>query len=193
MFCGILWGYLLALFLAVDYLSRRAGYHLLPSAPSTIGYPARRVPSSIITAYLLAFYLTFLLTFFVWHSFWQLRSGAAHCNEELQKRRWRGGEERRGKERRWALSKSNNPHVAGGEKQNPTFSLAIHSLHLSSFIIRSGFNVTSHTSSPIGSWFQSRSQHSDNNIWVLPNYAAWNIWINVQIWKLIYSICMLFM
>ena len=44
---------------------------------------------------------------------WQLRSAEAHCNQEL------ADEVRRGKRRRRSRAsdiKSNNPHLAGGEK-----------------------------------------------------------------------------
>ena len=55
------------------FLSRRAGCHMLPGAPSTICYPARRVPSAILTAYLLAPYLA---CHSIWHtlrsSFWHV-------------------------------------------------------------------------------------------------------------------------
>jgi len=57
----------------------------------------------------------------IWNS--PLRSGSAHCDLEVavgiwtarrrRRRRWR----RRRRRRRTALIKSNNPHLAGGEKQ----------------------------------------------------------------------------
>ena len=54
----------------------------------------------------------------IWHSTWRLRSSSAHCDQEL------GGEEEKKKKRkeeeaRRVILKSNNPHLAGGEKIEP--------------------------------------------------------------------------
>ena len=51
---------------------------------------------------------------------WQLRSSSAHCDQELARRR--GGEEEKEEEKlRRAMLKSNNSHLAGGEKCDLTW------------------------------------------------------------------------
>ena len=87
-----------AQFLTVDCLSRRTGYHLLSSAPVTISH--HHISSGISGGW------GPTLPTLIWLCHW----GPALPTAMKSWRREARDEER------WALIKSNNPHLAGGEK-----------------------------------------------------------------------------
>ena len=63
-----------------------------------------------------------------------MKSGESHCNHELASDVGRGGGKRMKKKKKDVLIKSNNPHLAGGEKHTAIYTRTVGQLPIQAYL-----------------------------------------------------------